>query len=111
MLSGLSFQLASGSNIRHKRNVNVQNIVTAHFLFHLTNGLQEGQALNITYSTTNFRNNKIGIILFAYKKYSFLDGIGNMGNNLHRTAQIITTALLIDNALINFTGGSIGVLR
>ena len=109
VLGGLSFELTSCRNVGHQGYMNVQNIVFAHFLLNLANSLEEGQAFDIANSTADFGNNNIGIILLANHKNSFLNRVSNMGNNLHRAAQIVTTTLLIDYTLVNLARGSIGV--
>ena len=111
VLRRLGLQLARCRNVRHQRNMDIQDIIFANILFNLTNRLQEGQAFNIAYCATDFRDNEISIILLADAENALLDFIGNVRNNLHRTAQIITTAFFIYYTLVNLTCSGIGILR
>ena len=86
MLSRLCLLLPGGGNIRHKGKMNVKTIFLAYFLLHLSYRLQKGCGLNIAYRTADLGNDKIGIVIVADTEYPGLDLIGNMGNDLHRTA-------------------------
>ena len=90
--------------------MDVQHIVFAHILFYLTDSFQKGKAFNIAYRTADLGNDKIGIVIVADTEYPGLDLIGNMGNDLHRTAQVIAPAFLRNNGLVDFTGSHIGTL-
>ena len=109
MLSRFGFQLTGCGNIRYQRNMNIKHIVLADILFYLTDGFQKRQAFDITYSTADFRNNEVGIILLAYAENALLDFIGDMRNNLYGTAKIIATAFFIYYTLVNLACGRIGV--
>ena len=90
--------------------MDVQHIVFAHILFYLTDSFQKRKAFNIAYRTADLGNDKIGIVIVADTEYPGLDLIGNMGNDLHRTAQVIPPAFLRNNGLVDFTGSHIGTL-
>ena len=89
--------------------MNIKHIVLADILFYLTDGFQKRQAFNITYSTADFRNNEVGIILLADAENALLDFIRDMRNNLYSTAKIIATAFFIYYTLVNLACGRIGV--
>ena len=109
VLSRFGFQLTGCGNIRYQRNMNIKHIVLADILFYLTDGFQKRQAFNITYSTADFRNNEVGIILLAYAENALFDFICDMRNNLYGTAKIIATAFFIYYTLVNLACGRIGV--
>ena len=75
--------------------MDIKHIVLADILFYLTDCFQKRQAFNITYSTADFRNNEVGIILLAYAENALFDFICDMRNNLYGTAKIIATAFLL----------------
>ena len=75
---------------------------------HLANGFQKRQGFNVTYGTANFHHGHVRIIRpLANRAHDF---IGNMRNNLDRSPQVITTALLADDIFINAPGGEIVLL-
>ena len=110
VLGRLGLQLTGSRNIRHQGNMDVEHIVPAYFLLHLADSLHKWQGLDITYSTTDFGNNHIGTITSSYIIDTLLDFIGNMRNNLYSLAQIIATALLVENIPVYLAGGDIGAL-
>ena len=110
VLGRFCFQFARRADIGNQRHMDVQHIVFAHILFYLTDSFQKRKAFNIAYRTADFGNDKIGIVIVADTEYPGLDLIGNMGNDLHRTAQVIPPAFLRNNGLVDFTGSHIGTL-
>ena len=110
VLGRLRFQFSRRADIGNQRNMNVQHVILTHIFFYLTDGFQERQAFNIANRTADFGNNEIRVVVVAYPEYPGLYLIGNMGNNLHRAAQIIAPALLRNDGLVDFTGSHIGTL-
>ena len=110
VLGGLRLQLARRTDIGNQRYVDVQHVVFAHILFYLADGFQERQAFNIAYRAADLRNDEIRVLVIANPEHPGFDLIGNMGNDLHRAAQIIAPALLGNNGLINLTGGYVRAL-
>ena len=90
--------------------MDVQHVVFAYILFHLADGFQERQAFNIAYRAPDFGDDEIRIVIIAHPKHPGLDLIGNMGNDLHRAAQVIAPAFFRNDGLVDFTGGHIGTL-
>ncbi|MNE81337.1 hypothetical protein D3C80_1779770 [compost metagenome] len=89
--------------------MDIHNIVTSDIALDLANSFQKRKALNITNCTANFCNNNVGAGFFARAEHALLDLIGNVGNNLNRTAQIIAATLLGNYVGIDFSRGYIAV--
>ena len=81
--------------------MDVEAVIAGYILLDLANGFKEGFTFNIPYSPANFRNDKIRIFFAAYAVDPFLDLVGNVRNDLYRTAQIITATFLVDNRLVD----------
>ena len=108
VLCRFSFQLACCIDIRHQCYVNVKYIITTYVFFHLADSFHEWQAFNITYSTADFSNNYICVILFTYAVYVLFDFICNMWNYLYSAAQVITFTFFIDYRPVHFTCCNVG---
>jgi len=110
VLCRFCLQFAGSANVRYQCNVNVEHVVTADFLLDLTDCFEERQAFDIAYSTANFRNDDIGIIVIPYAIYTFFNFIGNVGNDLDGVAQIIAAPFFLQYRPVNFTGRNVRVL-
>ena len=110
MLGGFRLQLARRADIGNQCNMDVQHVVFTHILFYLANRFQEGKTFDIAYGAADLSNHKIRVFTVADPEYPGLDFIGNVGNDLNRTAQVIAPALLRNDGLVNFTSGHIGTL-
>ena len=109
VLGRFGLQLAGSGNIRDQGDMDIEAVIAGDILLDLANGFQEGFTFNIPYGTANFRNDKISVFFAAYAVDPFLDLVGNVRNDLYRTAQIITAPFLVDDGLVNPTGRNVGV--
>jgi len=79
--------------------VNVDDLVVTEFDPHLANRFQEWQRFDIADRATNLDKTNISIAITFLD--AFLDLIRDVRNNLHRRAEVIATAFLGDDALVN----------
>ena len=75
--------------------MNVHCISTANLCDKLPNGFQERCAFNIADSAADFCNYNIRVGFLANPIDAFLNFIGDMGDYLNRSAEIIATAFLV----------------
>ena len=61
MLSWLSLQFTRGADIWHKRDVNIENILSPYFLADLASSLKKWLRFNVTNRATDLSNNDIDI--------------------------------------------------
>ena len=108
VLCGLGFLLAAGGYVWHQRNVDVETVVPADLALNLAYGFKEGQALYVAHGAADFGNDEIHVVL-AGPVYPLLDFVGDVGNYLHRAAEIVAPALLVYDAVIHLSAGDIGV--
>ena len=87
VLGRFGLQFAGSSNIRNQGDMDVEAVIAGYILLDLANGFKEGFTFNIPYSPANFRNDKIRIFFAAYAVDPFLDLVGNVRNDLYRTAR------------------------
>ena len=110
VLGGLGFMLSAGLQVGYQRHMNIACVVPADFQADLTDGLDKRLALDIADRTADFGDNNVRVGLFADPVNKPLDFIGNVGNGLHRGAEVSALPLLLDDVGIYFTGGQVGVL-
>ena len=109
MLGRLGFQLMSGGNVRHQRNMHEHAVLRAEFAAHLSRSLKERLRFDITDGAADFRDDHIDIVR-RLGTHTALDLIGDMRNHLHALAQILAGTLLAQHGLVNLTGGDIRLL-
>ena len=111
MLRGLGFVLAGGVQIGNEGKVNVQAVVAADVGTQLADGFEEGQTFDVAHRAADFYDGHIGsVIAFGKAQNGTLDFIGDMGNHLHGTAEIVAAAFLVDDVVVDASGGSVVVL-
>src|SRR5438067_4859237 len=109
VLRRLRLQLAGGADERNERQMNVERVVAADVLTELTDGLEEGQALDVADRAADFDEHDVGVPRHAADRV--LDFIGDVRDHLHRAAEIIAAAFLLNDALVNLARRPVRVLR
>jgi len=109
VLGRLGLELRGRLDEGHQREVHVEHVVLADVLLHLADGLQEGQALDVADGTAHLDDDHVeaGRHLADHG----LDLVGDVRDHLHRASQIIATALLGDDRVIDLAGGDVVVAR
>ena len=110
MLGGLGFIFVRAGNIGHQNHMDVAAVFHALLNANLADGLQERLALNITGGTADFGDDNIGFGAFGKIVDIALDFVGNVGNDLHRLAQISALAFLVQHVPIDLARRQVRVL-
>ena len=84
-----------------------QAVFPAHLQGNLPHRLDEGLAFDIADGAADFGNDHVGIGLFGHAVDKFLDFIRNMGNHLHRGAQIFAPAFFVQHVPVHLAGGQV----
>ena len=105
VLRGLGLELAGSGNIGHQRDVDGNRIVAADLVAQLANRLDERQAFDIADRAADFAKDEIDALELVLGK--FLNRIGNVRNDLHGCAEIVSAALLGDDRLVDSARGDI----
>ena len=95
MLGRLGLQLTSRGDIGHQRQMQKQAARRAQLIGQLPYGFKKGQALNIAHRAADFDEDEIIGLSIGLNR--FLDGIGDMRNDLDGGAEIIPPPLLGDH--------------
>jgi len=102
MLGRLGLQFAGGFDIGHQRQVHETGARVAEFVAELADRLEKRQALDIADRAADFDEEEIDLVLTRH--HEFLDGVGDVGNDLHGAAEIAAMAFAPDHFLINASG-------
>ena len=108
MLSRLAFQLPAAGDGYDKRHMDIQDIFPAHFRSDLPDRLQKRLAFDIPYGAADLADDHIGAAVL-HGIDTALDLIGDVGDDLHRPAQIPALPLPVQHAPKNLAGGYRGV--
>ena len=102
MLSRLCLQLASCLEVRHVCEVNIDG-VTSHLPAELTDSLKEWSTLNVADCTADLCYNEVILTFSAEVLNAALNLVGDVRHNLNGLAEIVASALLVDDRLIYTT--------
>ena len=107
VLRRLGLDLRRGRDIRHQRQVHVDDAVVSEFDAHLANRLEKRQRLDVTDRAADLDQADVGIA--GALSHALLDLVGDVRDDLHRRAQVVAAALLGDHALVDAPGRVIAV--
>src|SRR5438094_9573078 len=89
--------------------MNEQGVVSPQFLSHLSDGLHEGQRLDIANRPADLNNRDIHILRdFFHRGFDF---VGDMRNYLNGFSEIVSATLFGDDLLVNSASGPVVVAR
>ena len=105
MLGRLGLELAGRGDPGHQGQMHEEGAARSELVAELADRLQEGQALDIADGAADLADQEIDILDIG--AHEILDGVGDMGNHLHRGAEIVAPALLGDHRGIDAARGDI----
>ncbi len=79
--------------------------LAAQFVAQLADRFEERQAFDVAHRAADLHQQEIDLVLARH--HEFLDGVRDVGNDLHGAAQIAALALLLDHPLIDAAGGDV----
>ncbi len=96
MLRGLGLDLVGGGDIGNERHVDVADVLGAGLLAVLADGLDKRLRLDVADRAAQLGDDYIGAGLLLDAAELVLNGIGDVGNHLHGTAQKVAATLAGD---------------
>jgi hypothetical protein len=105
MLGGLGLEFAGRRDERQKGQVDIDARAARLFLAELADRLEVRQALDIADGATDLDQHEIEAVIAGFDEV--LDGVGHMGDHLHRAAEEIAAPFLGDNILVDAAGGDV----
>lgn len=107
-LCGLCLLLAVDQG--HVADVDLHEVVSSSAHSELRHGLDKGHALDVTNRTSQLDDAHVRLLTrvidgdFCNSFNPVLDGVDNVRHHLDRVAEVVTSALLLDDVGVDFTG-------
>ncbi len=109
VLGGLRLQLPSRPDVGREGHMDVAEVVPPDVEAELADGLEERQALDVADGPADLGDDHVGMRLLAHPQDAVLDLGRDVGDDLDGVAEVVATALLGDDGLVDRTGGDVGV--
>ena len=106
MLGGLGLEFLGGVEVRDVGEVDAQGIL-AHLPAELAHRLQEGKRLDVAHGAADLGDDEVVLAGVAEQLDVALDLVGDVGDDLDGLAEIVASALLVDDALVDAPGGDV----
>ena len=113
VLGRLGLELAGRGNVGQVGEVDKGRHVGTQAQAELAHGFEEGQGLDIAHGAADLDDGHIHGIRRADAGAAldvFLDLVGDVRNHLHRLAEVVAAALLLEHALVDAAGGEVVAL-
>ncbi len=110
MLRGLGLELARRGQGRQQGHVHVHDVAAADVLAHLADRLEERQRFDVADRAADFDYHHVRATVARQLLDPLLDLVGDVRDDLHRAAQVVATALLADDGLVDAAGRDVGEL-
>src|SRR5207249_10257126 len=105
VLGRLGIEIAGGAEIGHQRDVYVQDVLPFHVVGKLADGLQERQALDVTHRPPDLCDDNVHAVRPGAD--GLLDLVSDVRHDLDRPTQVIATALLHDDVVVDAPGRAV----
>ena len=107
VLRRLGLQLSGRADEGHERQVDVERVLAADVEAELPDRLQERHAFDVADRAADLDQHDVHVA--ARLADGVLDLVGDVGNDLHRPAQVVAAALLLDHREVDLAGGPVAV--
>ena len=108
LLGRFGFDFACGFDEREQGDVDEADVVLADFQCELTQGFEEEQAFHVADRAADFRDENIDVFVvvrhFIDARFDF---IGDVRDELHGFAEVVTAAFFFDDGIEDLTGGEV----
>src|SRR5712692_816475 len=105
VLGRFGLKLAAAGNVRNQGQVNIKYVLSAPVPGKLTDRFQKRQPLDVADRSAYLTDGDI--VAFGGGHDAPLDLIGDMGNDLHRSTEIVAAALLGNHRLVDLAGRTV----
>lgn len=110
-------RLLLAMNDRDVGDVDLQKIIPSSPAPQTRHGLDERHALDVSNGASQLNDAHIGLLACIVDRYAgdaldpFLDGVGDVGHDLHGFAQVVALAFPLDNVRVDLAGGDVVLAR
>ena len=109
VLCGLGFVFVRAGNVGHQHHMDVAAVVATLLQTHLTDGLEEGLALDVAGGAADLGDDDVRLGALGQIIDVALDLVGDVGDDLHGLAQVCTLTFLVQHVPVHLAGGQVGV--
>ena len=110
VLCGLGLVLIGAGDVRHQYHMDEAAVLLALLEAHLTDGLEEGLALDVAGGAADLGNDHIGLGGRGQIVDIALDLVGDVGDDLNGLAEVSTLTLLVQHVPVDLAGGEVRIL-
>jgi hypothetical protein len=107
VLRRLRFELAT-DDAGEQREVQVQDVLAAHVVPELTDGLEIRQRFDVADGAADLHDHDLGLGLAGNAMDARLDLVRDVRDDLHRRAEVVAAALLRDDRVVDLSGREVG---
>ncbi len=108
VLGRLGLKLTGGANVWNQGHMDEKGVAGPTVMTELADGLQKGERLDVPDRAADL--DYCHVCSHGIFHDLGLDLVGDMGNDLHRSAQVVSPTFFLDNGEIDLTGGEIALL-
>src|ERR1051325_3023362 len=109
VLRRLRLQLLARLDVGDEREVDVDRVAAADFEAELAEGFQEGERLDVAHRAADLDDDDGHA--FRDVANALLDLVRDVGDDLHRLAEVVAAALFLDDAEVDPAGGEVVLAR
>src|SRR5439155_5743652 len=91
----------------HQRDVDERTMLTPDLVPELSDGLQEGERLDVPYGAADLDDLEVGLFRFGERPNPRLDLVGDVRDHLDGLPEVISTTLLRQHRRIDRAGGEV----
>ncbi len=103
LLRGFRLQLLGRLDEGHQRRVDEGDVLVADLVLELAQRLEEGQALDVARGAADLGDDDVGVVALRDLVDAVLDHVGDVGDDLHRRAEVEPLALVLDDGLVDLS--------
>ncbi len=111
VLRGLGLHLARGGHVGNQREVHEGRVPGPELVAELTHRLDEGLRLDVAHRAADLGDDHVVLLALGQQLDAALDLVGDVGHHLHRLAEVLALALLLDHALVDAARSDVVRLR
>ena len=108
VLGRLRLQFAGVANVRHQGEVDEHAALGSEVGIELADRLEERQRLDVADRAADLGDHKIDGLGLCDDQDPLLDLVGDVGDHLHRGAEVIAPPLAHDHRVVDGAGGDVG---